>query len=105
QGRELGVGQRKRVAAGEDDFFDSGVGADALQRRLPSGGRSGLLGIGEVAAEAVAAVDRAAAGGDQQRPPVVLADHAVAGGGGTVTDRVQAEASGGLHFGIDRQHL
>src|SRR3546814_8765132 len=73
---------RSRVAAGQDYFVDGGVGRDRRHRFPPAAGRRGFLGVGEVAAETVPAVHRAAAGGHQQRAALVLVDHAVAGAGG-----------------------
>ena len=70
--------QRQRIAAGQDDFVDRRhrrAIASTASRQPSRGG--GFLGIGEMAAEAVAAMHRAAAGGDQQRAAVVLVQHAV----------------------------
>src|SRR3546814_11953733 len=67
--------------------------------------RRGFLGVGEVAAETVPAVHRAAAGGHQQRAALVLVDHAVAGAGGRVDQRVGAEARHRPQLLVQRQHL
>src|SRR5690606_39636369 len=87
--------------AGEDDLLDRFGPGDARQGSGPAGGRRGLLGVGEMATEAVAAVDGATAGGDQQGTAVVLADHPVTGAGGPVADRVQAEARGRAHLRVE----
>src|SRR3546814_2311624 len=71
---QLGRGQRQRVAAGQDYFVDGGVGRDRRHRFPPAAGRRGFLGVGEVAAETVPAVHRAAAGGHQQRAAPVLVE-------------------------------
>src|SRR3546814_11083499 len=75
------------------------VGVDQCHRLAPAGRGGGFLGVGEVAAEAVAAVDRATAGGHQQGTTPVLLEHAVTRPGGAVADRVEAEAE------IGRAHV
>ncbi len=102
---QLGCGQRERVAAGKQHFLDAGVGGDRGHRLTPAIARSGLFGIRKVAAEAVAAVHRAAAGGDQQGAAAVFLDHPGSGPGGGIAHRIQAEARHRLHFRIQRQHL
>ena len=90
----LAVASDQRVAAGQDHLVDrwrrraiSSIGL------APAARGRGLLGVGEVAAEAVAAMHRAAAGGDQQRAAAVLAGCTpCAGARRGVADRVQAEA-------------
>lgn len=100
----LGVAS-ERVAAGQQHFLDAWVGGDRGNGVAPAIARSGLLGIRKVAAEAVAAVRRAAAGGDQQGAAAVFLDHPGSGPGGAIADRIQAEAGSRLHFRIQRQHL
>ncbi len=102
---QLGRRQREGVAAGEQHFIDAGVGGDCGPRLTPTITRSGLFGIWEVAAEAVAAMHGAAAGGDQQGAAAVFLDHPGGGLGGGIAHRVQAEARHRLHFRIQRQHL
>ena len=103
--RQLGGGQRQRVAAGQDHLVDRRVGGNGRQRLFPGAAGGVFPGIVEMAAETIAAVDRAAAGGHQQGAPAVLLDHA----GGllrrAVADRVEAEPRNHPHLGIDRQHL
>jgi hypothetical protein len=76
-------------------LVDVRVGADQFDRLPPVARSGGFGGVVEVAAEAVAAVDRTTAGGDQQGAATVFADHAIGGLGRTVADRVQAEAGPG----------
>jgi len=64
QGRETCVRQAEGITAAEDDLAEAFVPGDNGQRRI----ELPVLGIGEVAAETVTAVGRAAGGHDEQRP-------------------------------------
>ena len=72
---ELGetvVVEEERIASGEDHLADRRIGRDRTKRRGRAGRRDPMLGIGELAAEAVAAVDGTGAGRQQERPALVL---------------------------------
>ena len=51
----------ERIAAGKNNFIKLRIGGYVLERRLPVAFIALVLGIREVAAEAVAAVDRTTA--------------------------------------------
>ncbi len=103
--RQLGGGQRQRVAAGQDHFVDRRVGGNGRQRRFPAAAGGILARIVEMAAETIAAVDRAAAGGHQQGAPAVFLDDPGGLLGRAIADRVEAEPGDHPHLGVDRQHL
>ncbi|KAG1454063.1 hypothetical protein G6F57_015592 [Rhizopus arrhizus] len=102
---QLVRGQRQRVAAGQDHLVDVRIGRDGGDCFLPAALGRILRAVVEVAAEAVAAIDRAAAGGDQQGAAAVLLDDPGGLFGRTITHRIEAESGGGAHFLVDWQHL
>ena len=72
ESREPRIVEQKRVSAGEDHLTDRRIHRDAMKRRLDAGLGRAALGIGELTAKTVAAVDRAAAGRQQQRAAGIL---------------------------------
>src|SRR3569623_577107 len=59
---KLLIDERERIAAGENYFVDRRVGRDAVESRLPSGGRLGGTSVRILAAKAVPAMNRASPG-------------------------------------------
>ncbi len=79
------------------------VGRQVVERPLPVGT---LLGVGEVAAEAVAAMDRAGSGDHQQGAAAVFVEEARNRGGRHLRQRIaRIPGRRRRHFGGQRQHL
>ena len=91
QFRQLVVGQREWIAAGQDHFVDRCIAADQFHGLAPARCGGGVLGVRIVTAEAVAAMHRAASGGDQQGAAVVFVDHPAAATGVAITHCIQVE--------------
>jgi len=89
---EVGIDERERVAAGEDDFVQCGVGGEEIEGGLPGVGGTRGFAVRIVPAEAVAAVDGAGAGGDQEGSAAVFLQEAGGKLGVAVADGIGAEA-------------
>jgi hypothetical protein len=70
------VVEEQRIAAGEDHLHERRVAGDGLERRGDAGLRGPALGVGELAAEAVAAVDGTASRGEHEPAARVLVQQA-----------------------------
>ena len=93
--REFGkaaVGQRQRIAAAENHFRDRVIAGDVFQRRAPLVHAGIGIGVGEMAAETIAAMYGAGAGHRQQHPPPVFVQHARRRHGREIAHRVSAES-------------
>jgi hypothetical protein len=71
---QLAIRYRQRIATRQDHFADRVIAANVVEGLRPVRARRLSGGVGEVAAETVAAVDAAMAGDDQQHASVVLVD-------------------------------
>ena len=86
---ELGVGQQQRVAAGEQDVTDFGMGLDVLQTCLELGMEVVRLGVGDqAAARAVAAIGSATVSDQEEDAVRVAVDDARYGHGALFADGV-----------------
>ena len=70
--REPVVVEQERVATGENHLMDRRICRDRFERRLDPGLRGATFRVGKLAAEAVAAVDRAATGRQQKHAASIL---------------------------------
>src|SRR5699024_10213417 len=84
---------------------DRTVGGYVVEHAAPALAGGVVVGIVEMTAKAVAAIDSAGAGGNDQCAAVVFVQQAGAGGAGVVADGVQCEARRLCVFGIQRQDL
>ena len=105
QPRQALVGGDQRVAAGQDHLVDALVGAQVVEDILPLRAAGLVVLIGEVTAEAVAAVDRAAAAGHQQHPVGVLVDQSRQRRMLGLFQRIGDVAVEHIGLGVQRQHL
>lgn len=81
-------GEGEWIPSAQDELPQPGFGLQFQQRRAEALGRRSFLAVGEMAPEAIAAMDRAGAGGDEQRASFVLEEHAGTAACGPVPDRV-----------------
>jgi elongation factor P len=100
-----GSGKRQRITAGQDDLADRRIAGQMVEGRAPACGGRGFLGIGEMPAKAVPAMDGAGTGGDQQGAAGVLVQHAVRGPGIKVADRIDRIARAFQQFAGPGQDL
>ena len=90
--RQVGIVGEQRVASGEDHFRHIRVIRDGIERRVDAAPRGTTRGVGEFAAEAVAAVDGTAARDQQQGPARVFAHEPRRGEDVRLLERVGDEA-------------
>ena len=102
---ELGIGQGQGIAAGEDQLVHAGIVAQVGERRLPPAPAARQVLVGELAAEAVAAVHRAGPGGHQQGAAGVLVQQPGRRAAGALAQRIGAEAGCRHLLGAERQDL
>ena len=105
QRRQSTIDQHQRIAAAQDHFVNRRVGGDACQRVPPCGVAVRRLFVRKMAAEAIAAVNRAGAGRDQQRAARVLLQHARMQGRSAVCYRIGSVAVDDICLRTNGQHL
>lgn len=102
---QFGGGQGKRIAAAQDQLPKPPLFPQPGERRSEALGGGCLLGVGEVAAEAVAAMDCAGAGRHEQGAPLVLHQDAGAATGVAIAHRVSHEALDLEQLEVEREDL
>src|SRR6185295_16645059 len=74
--REPRIAQRQRIAAAQDDLLERGVARDLPQRFVETRPVAHLLGVRELAPEAVATMNGTGRDRDEERPSLVFLQEA-----------------------------
>src|SRR5690606_2451339 len=112
QGKELirelsqaTIAQAEGVAAAQDHLGDGRIGGDRGDGLGPSGVQRRLIRIGEVAPEAMTAVNCAGGGCDDERSALVFVQHAWSSAACQIADRVRGIAVDDLLLREGGKHL
>ncbi len=95
----------QRIAAGKDRFLDRVVLAQVIECPFPLPHRRRVVGVGEVTAEAVTAIDRTGRTGNQQRPAGVFVNQPWSGRVVALFQWIIDIAPHGIAFRAQRQDL
>ena len=99
------VGQRQRIAAGDQHVADLGMRRDIVERLLPLRAAEGIVAAGladHARARAVAAIGRAEAGGQEQHAVGIAVHETRRGGMAVLAERIVGLARRLQIFGADR---
>src|SRR3546814_8594256 len=102
---QLVIGQRQRIAAGQNHFLDAAISRYFGQRRRPVIAGGELLRVREMTTKTVAAMHRAGAGRDQQHAALVFVDQSGLADLAEIADRIDDVAGARITFAQRRPDL